>query len=266
MIVVDDASDDGTPEIAEARGAKVLAAGAVALRRRRAEPRLGGGARRRGRVPRRRRRSRGGLGRGRPRGQLDEFPGAVVARRPHLHGATRAGAGSRTWRSRRRSCREVPRASGRRSRPSACCVPREAPLRWHESYGGEDGLFCVDALRGRPAARVRPALLTRSTTTGARASASCAASSGGRLRLRPRTGAARRAALPPALAAVSAPLLRLVRLPVIYSRIRDDPRAARPLPAPAPLARRRRVAVRPERVPLRPAHGPDTRDPARTFG
>jgi cellulose synthase/poly-beta-1,6-N-acetylglucosamine synthase-like glycosyltransferase len=25
-------------------------------------------------------------------------------------------------------------------------LPREAPLRWHESYGGEDGLFSVDAL------------------------------------------------------------------------------------------------------------------------
>src|SRR5262249_55612113 len=25
-------------------------------------------------------------------------------------------------------------------------VPRDAPIRWHESYGGEDGLFSVDAL------------------------------------------------------------------------------------------------------------------------
>ncbi|MGH3020100.1 MAG: glycosyltransferase family 2 protein [Gaiellaceae bacterium] len=25
-------------------------------------------------------------------------------------------------------------------------VPRDAPLRWDESYGGEDGIFCVDAL------------------------------------------------------------------------------------------------------------------------
>jgi cellulose synthase/poly-beta-1,6-N-acetylglucosamine synthase-like glycosyltransferase len=25
-------------------------------------------------------------------------------------------------------------------------VPRQAPLRWDESYGGEDGVFCVDAL------------------------------------------------------------------------------------------------------------------------
>jgi cellulose synthase/poly-beta-1,6-N-acetylglucosamine synthase-like glycosyltransferase len=25
-------------------------------------------------------------------------------------------------------------------------VPRDAPLRWHQSYGGEDGIFCVDAL------------------------------------------------------------------------------------------------------------------------
>ncbi len=25
-------------------------------------------------------------------------------------------------------------------------VPRSAPLRWDESYGGEDGLFCADAI------------------------------------------------------------------------------------------------------------------------
>jgi glycosyltransferase involved in cell wall biosynthesis len=31
---------------------------------------------------------------------------------------------------------------------SSFCLaaPRDAPVRWHESYGGEDGLFCVDAL------------------------------------------------------------------------------------------------------------------------
>ena len=33
----------------------------------------------------------------------------------------------------------------RRSRRCAWLSPRDTPVRWHESYGGEDALFCVDA-------------------------------------------------------------------------------------------------------------------------
>jgi glycosyltransferase involved in cell wall biosynthesis len=143
VIVVDDASEDGTPAIAEARGAKVV----------QLEQSLSaGGARNRGweeargdvvvfldsdAVP------AAGWGEG-VRRAAEEFPGAVVAGARTFTARTRWGWVSHLGLETPHLPRGVPRE--RPTLSSFCLlVPRDAPLRWHESYGGEDGLFSVDA-------------------------------------------------------------------------------------------------------------------------
>jgi glycosyltransferase involved in cell wall biosynthesis len=76
---------------------------------------------------------------------LAEFPGAII-------GCARTFTGSTPWEwvahlqietpyLPRGTQREVPFVS------SYCmAVPRDAPLRWDESYGGEDAVFCHDAV------------------------------------------------------------------------------------------------------------------------
>ena len=144
VIVVDDASSDDTAAVAERRGSRVI---------RLETPRYAGGAR--------------NCGWDEASGEFvvfldaDAIPapgwssGLLQALREH-EGALVACA--RTFTAHRRwgwvahfevetpflprgEPRELPTLS------SFCLtVPRGAPLRWHESYGGEDGLFCVDAL------------------------------------------------------------------------------------------------------------------------
>jgi glycosyltransferase involved in cell wall biosynthesis len=144
VIVVDDASGDRTAEIARDLGARVV---------RNAQPLLAGGARNRGwdeahgdvvvfldsdAVP-----APGwtaGLARA-----LDEFPGAIV-------GCARTFSAETSWGwVAHLQCETpyLPLGSPRDVRfVSSYCiaVPRDAPLRWDESYGGEDGVFSAEAL------------------------------------------------------------------------------------------------------------------------
>ncbi|HEY7018678.1 MAG TPA: glycosyltransferase family 2 protein [Gaiellaceae bacterium] len=144
VIVVDDASTDGTAALAERLGATVV---------RLEEPLRAGGARNRGWEE-----ARGdavvfldadavpgpGWASGVQRA-LEEFPEAVVASARTFTARTRWG-----WVSHLELETPFLPQGEPREQPtlSSFCmaVPRWAPLRWHESYGGEDGLFSVDAL------------------------------------------------------------------------------------------------------------------------
>jgi glycosyltransferase involved in cell wall biosynthesis len=144
VIVVDDASRDGTAAIAEQHGAKVV---------RVERSRSAGGARNRGwdeatgdvvvfldsdAIP------ADGWAAGLQRA-LEEFPDAVVTCARTFTARTRWG-----WVAHLEfETPYLPQGEpGERPTLSSFCMalPREAPLRWHESYGGEDGLFSVDAL------------------------------------------------------------------------------------------------------------------------
>jgi len=144
VIVVDDASRDGTAAIAEQHGAKVV---------RVERSRSAGGARNRGwdeatgdvvvfldsdAIP------ADGWAAGLQRA-LEEFPDAVVTCARTFTARTRWG-----WVAHLEfETPYLPQGEpGERPTLSSFCMalPRDAPLRWHESYGGEDGLFSVDAL------------------------------------------------------------------------------------------------------------------------
>ncbi|MGH3112030.1 MAG: glycosyltransferase family 2 protein, partial [Gaiellaceae bacterium] len=144
IIVVDDGSADGTAGVAERLGAQVIRAegGGYA-----------GGARNRGwdvatgdvvvfldadSVP------GPGWSAGLA-GALAEFPAAIV-------GCARTFWARSPWGWVGYLQSETPYLPlGEPRRVAFLCsycvaVPRDAPLRWDESYGGEDGIFCVDAL------------------------------------------------------------------------------------------------------------------------
>jgi glycosyltransferase involved in cell wall biosynthesis len=144
VIVVDDASTDDTAAVAERLGASVV----------RLEPaRSAGGARNRGweeasgdivvfldadAVPAE------GWGAG-VRRAAAEFPHAVVACARTFEARTHWGWVAHLQFETPYLPRGEPRAEPTLS--SFCMlVPAGAELRWNESYGGEDGLFCVDAL------------------------------------------------------------------------------------------------------------------------
>jgi len=143
VIVVDDGSADATAAVAERGGARVVATGGG---------RFAGGARNAGWgaarsdfvvfldadvVPGE------GWGEGVARA-AEEFPGALVGCARTFHADTAWGwvchlQVETPW---------LPRGRPREaSFPSSFCllVPRTAPLRWDESYGGEDALFFADA-------------------------------------------------------------------------------------------------------------------------
>jgi glycosyltransferase involved in cell wall biosynthesis len=145
VIVVDDASTDGTGDVARAAGATVV---------RNDEPLFAGGARNRGwdaaaatgyvvfldadAIP------APGWGAGLARA-LEEFPGAIV-------GCARTFSEAPPWSLVAHLQIETPYLpiGEPRREPfvSSYCmaVPRDAPLRWESSYGGEDAIFCADAL------------------------------------------------------------------------------------------------------------------------
>ncbi len=144
VIVVDDASTDRTAAVAEELGARVV---------RNERPLLAGGARNRGweaatrdvvvfldsdAVP-----APGwtaGLARA-----LEEFPGAIV-------GCARTFSAETPWGWVAHLQTETPYLPLGEPRDvrfvSSYCmaVPRDAPLRWDESYGGEDGVFSAQAI------------------------------------------------------------------------------------------------------------------------
>jgi glycosyltransferase involved in cell wall biosynthesis len=144
VIVVDDGSTDRTAEIAAELGSQVVSTGGAGS---------AGGARNRGwdaasgdvvlfldsdAVP------APGFGAGLERA-LAEFPGAVV-------GCARTFTAQTSWGWVAHLEGETPYLPTGEPRKtpfvSSYCmaVPRTAPLRWDESYGGEDGVFCVDVL------------------------------------------------------------------------------------------------------------------------
>jgi glycosyltransferase involved in cell wall biosynthesis len=144
VVVVDDGSTDRTAEIAAARGARVVPGTGTGY---------AGGARNVGwdaatsdvvvfldsdAVPAR------GWGAGLVRA-LDEYPGAIV-------GCARTFEAETAWGWVAHLQIETPYLALGKPRDvrfvSSYCmaVPRTAPLRWDESYGGEDGLFCADAI------------------------------------------------------------------------------------------------------------------------
>jgi glycosyltransferase involved in cell wall biosynthesis len=144
IIVVDDGSADGTTGAAERLGAQVIRTEGGGF---------AGGARNRGwnvatgdvvvfldadSVP------GPGWSAGLER-SLEEFPAAIVGCARTFRARTAWG-----WVGYLQS--ETPYLPlGEPRRVAFVCsycmaVPRDAPLRWDESYGGEDGVFCVDAL------------------------------------------------------------------------------------------------------------------------
>jgi glycosyltransferase involved in cell wall biosynthesis len=144
IIVVDDGSADGTGALAERLGARVV---------RTAGDGYAGGARNRGwdaatgdvvvfldsdSIP------EPSWGAALTR-VLGEYPGAIVGCARTFAARTAWGwVGHLQWET-----PYLPLGAPRRVRfvCSYCmAVPRLAPIRWDESYGGEDGIFCVDAL------------------------------------------------------------------------------------------------------------------------
>lgn len=142
--MVDDASDDGTGELARAKGAQVVAT---------RERRFAGGARNSGRAA-----ARGDLivymdsdvvpaadwGAALARA-ASEFPGVIV-------GAARTFAPRTPWgwvAHLQNGTPFLPRGAAREtSFVSSFCmaVPADVDVTWDESYGGEDAFFCADAV------------------------------------------------------------------------------------------------------------------------
>ena len=221
VIVVDDGSTDSTAAVAEAHGARVVTTGGG---------RFAGGARNAGWeavtsdlvvfldadvVP------GSGWGSGFARAAR-EFPGALV-------GCARTFEADTPWGwvchlqvetpfLPRGAPREVPFLSG-----FCLLVPRETPQRWDESYGGEDALFCADALAAGMRLVFDPRFSAaheheRRTFGDLRSQQRRLAYGLARAQPLEQDGVKR------TLRRVPVHYFALVRLPVVYRRIADDPR------------------------------------------
>ena len=138
--------------------------------------------------------------------------------------------------------------------------PSDAPLRWDESYGGEDSLFCADALEAGLRLVFDPRFSAaheheRRTFGDLRRQQRRLAY--GFARARPLEG--RR--VKRTLRRVPGPLLRSRALALRLPADRRRPAPARPLPGGPPPSRRRRVDARGERSPLRRAAAGAARRP-----
>ena len=104
-------------------------------------------------------------------------------------------------------------------------VPRDAPLRFDESYGGEDCVFCADATGGRPTRSSSTRASTPTTTTTARRFAGLRrqqrriAYGIAALRRDPAGGPHKRVFF----SRVPIHHFALLRLPKIYRRLRETP-------------------------------------------
>jgi glycosyltransferase involved in cell wall biosynthesis len=220
VIVVDDGSTDETAAVAADHGARVLSTGGGLF---------AGGARNAGWDA-----ARGdavvfldsdvvpapGWGAGIVRA-MQEFPGALV-------GCARTFEAETPWGwvcHLQVETPYLPRGGPRETTfLSAFCmlVPRDAPLRWDESYGGEDALFCAEAL----AAGLRLVFDPRFSAAHEHERRTF-----GDLRRQQRRlayGMARARSLEPdrlrrTLRRVPLQYFALLRLPVVYRRIADDP-------------------------------------------
>jgi cellulose synthase/poly-beta-1,6-N-acetylglucosamine synthase-like glycosyltransferase len=222
VIVVDDASQDATAAIAEQHGARVVRVD---------ESRAAGGARNRGweeasgevvvfldadAIP------AAGWAAGLQRA-LDEFPAALIACGRTFTARTRWG-----WVAHLEfETPYLPQGEpGERPTLSSFCLalPREAPLRWHESYGGEDGLFSVDAL----AAGYRLVFDPRFHAVHDHRRETLADLRRQQRRFVYGFARARRLVREPFYRRLSPRIpihyFALLRLPVIYGRVRSDPR------------------------------------------
>jgi glycosyltransferase involved in cell wall biosynthesis len=220
VIVVDDGSTDRTAELASARGARVV---------RTERHGYAGGARNHGwdqargdvvvfldsdAVP------QPGWGSGLARA-LGEFPGAIV-------GCARTFSARTAWGWVAHLQVETPYLprGGPRELPfvSSFCmaVPRSAPVRWDESYGGEDAVFCVDALEAGLRLVFDPRFHAyhdhgRESFREVRRQQNRLAFGLARCGPIQREGLHKRL-----LARVPVHYFALARLPVIYRRVRDD--------------------------------------------
>jgi glycosyltransferase involved in cell wall biosynthesis len=218
VIVVDDASTDGTGELARAAGATVL---------RNETPLLAGGARNRGwdaasgdvvvfldsdAVP------HPGWNAGLVRA-LEEFPDALV-------GGARTFAGTSRWgwvAHLQVETPYLPRGG-----------PRDAPLRWDESYGGEDGIFSAQALAAGYRLVFDPRFVAhhdhqRASFRDLRRQQQRLAYGLSRIGAIQREGLHKRI-----LARVPLHYFALVRLLFIWRRVRDEPELRRPFLANLP--------------------------------
>jgi hypothetical protein len=153
---------------------------------------------------------------------LREFPGAIVGCARTFHGRTAWG-----WVA-HLQC-ETPYLPQGQPRTvafvSSYCmaVPRGAPLRWDPSYGGEDGVFCADALAAGIELVFDPRFQAfhdheRETFADLRRQQERLAYSLARVGPVQKEGTRKRV-----LARVPVHYFALVRLPAIYRRLLDEP-------------------------------------------
>ena len=239
------------PRSPQSLGARVVSPDGHGLRRRRAQPGLGGGHRRRGRLPRLGRDPGAGLGRG-ARASARGVPGRDHRLCPHVHGAARRGGGSPTSSSRRRTCRAASR-DGRRSCPRSAW-PSRATRRSAGTRATAARTASSAPTRSPPGSRSSSTRAsTPSTTTAGRASKTSAASSGGSRTASRGWGRCSARAAQARAGPRADPLLRAPAPARDLPATRLAPGAARALrPQPAPPGRRR-VDARRERCALRAA-------------
>jgi glycosyltransferase involved in cell wall biosynthesis len=158
---------------------------------------------------------------------LEEFPGAIVGCARTFRGKTPWGWVAHLQSETPYLPRGGPRATAFVS--SYCmAVPRGAPLRWDPSYGGEDGIFCADALAAGLTLVFDPRFQAfhdhdRSTFAALRGQQRRLAYGLARIGPVQREGLHKRA-----LSRLPVHYFALVRLLPIYRRIRRSPELRRP--------------------------------------